>query len=112
MIYLDNGATSYPKPRIMLAAMEECILRYCGNPGRSGHQMSMRTGEEVYHARRKLAAFFGVEKAEQIVFTKNTTEAINLGLKGILRPGDHVITTSMEHNSVLRPLKTLEKSGI
>ena len=62
MIYLDNGATSYPKPRIMLAAMEECILRYCGNPGRSGHQMSMRTGDEVYHARRKLAAFFGIEK--------------------------------------------------
>ena len=58
MIYLDNGATSYPKPRIMLAAMEECILRYCGNPGRSGHQMSMRTGEEVYHARRKLAERF------------------------------------------------------
>lgn len=112
MIYLDNGATSYPKPRVMTAAMEECMLRYCGNPGRSGHQMSMKTGEEVYRARRKIAHFFQIEKAEQIVFTKNTTEALNLGIKGVLSAGDHVITTSMEHNSVLRPLKALEKKGV
>lgn len=112
MIYLDNGATSYPKPRGMMLAMEECILKYCGNPGRSGHFMSMKTGEEVYHARRNVAKLFGIEKAERIVFTKNTTEALNLGLTGILRSGDHVITTSMEHNSVLRPLKTLEKCGV
>lgn len=112
MIYLDNAATSYPKPRGMVAAMEECILKYCGNPGRSGHSMSMRTGEEVYHARRKIARFFNIEQAERLVFTKNTTEALNMGLKGVLLPGDHVITTSMEHNSVLRPLKALEKRGI
>ncbi len=112
MIYLDNGATSYPKPRVMLAAMEECILKYCGNPGRSGHFLSIKTGEEVYHARKRIAAFFGIEKAEQLIFTKNTTEALNLGIKGLLRSGDHVITTSMEHNSVLRPLKSLEKFGI
>lgn len=112
MIYLDNGATSYPKPRAMTAAMEECILRYCGNPGRSGHTMSMKTGEEVYRARRKIAQIFQIEKAEQILFTKNTTEALNLAIKGILSAGDHVITTSMEHNSVLRPLKALEKKGI
>ncbi|MCI6854681.1 MAG: aminotransferase class V-fold PLP-dependent enzyme [Firmicutes bacterium] len=112
MIYLDNAATSYPKPRGMVAAMEECILKYCGNPGRSGHSMSMRTGEEVYHARRKIARLFNIEQAERLVFTKNTTEALNMGLKGVLLPGDHVITTSMEHNSVLRPLKALEKRGI
>ena len=112
MIYLDNAATSYPKPRGMVAAMEECILKYCGNPGRSGHSMSMRTGEEVYHARRKIARLFNIEQAERLVFTKNTTEALNMGLKGVLLPGDHVITTSMEHNSVLRPLKSLEKRGI
>ena len=112
MIYLDNGATSYPKPRGMVAAMEECIIKYCGNPGRSGHFMSMKTGEEVYHARRNVAKIFSIEQADRIVFTKNTTEALNLGLMGVLREGDHVITTSMEHNSVLRPLKTLERNGI
>lgn len=112
MIYLDNGATSYPKPRGMAAAMEECILKYCGNPGRSGHFMSMKTGEEVYHARRKVAGLFNIEQAERLVFTKNTTEALNMGLRGCLKEGDHVITTSMEHNSVLRPLKALEKQGI
>ena len=112
MIYLDNGATSYPKPRGMVAAMEECIIKYCGNPGRSGHFMSMKTGEEVYHERRNVAKIFGIEQADRIVFTKNTTEALNLGLMGVLREGDHVITTSMEHNSVLRPLKTLERNGI
>ncbi len=112
MIYLDNGATSFPKPKGMVAAMEECILKYCGNPGRSGHTMSMKTGEEVYHARRKIASLFNINDAERLVFTKNTTEALNMGIKGVLRPGDHVITTSMEHNSVLRPLKALEKQGV
>ena len=112
MIYLDNAATSYPKPRGMVAAMEECILKYCGNPGRSGHSMSMKTGEEVYHARRKIASLFGIRQPERLVFTKNTTEALNMGLKGVLQSGDHVITTTMEHNSVLRPLKALEKRGV
>lgn len=112
MIYLDNGATSFPKPQDMIRAMEECITLYCGNPGRSGHDMSMKTGEEVYRARRKLAEFFNVENAERLVFTKNTTEALNMGLKGVLKGGDHVVTTSMEHNSVLRPLKALEKKGV
>ena len=112
MIYLDNAATSYPKPRGMVAAMEECILKYCGNPGRSGHSMSMKTGEEVYHARRRIASLFGIKQPERLVFTQNTTEALNMGLKGVLQSGDHVITTTMEHNSVLRPLKALEKRGV
>lgn len=112
MIYLDNGATSFPKPRGMVAAMEECMAKYCGNPGRSGHSMSMKTGEEVYRARKNVAKIFHIEQADRIVFTKNTTEALNLALMGSLKEGDHVITTSMEHNSVLRPLKTLEKKGV
>ena len=90
MIYLDNAATSYPKPRGMLAAMEECILKYCGNPGRSGHSMSIRTGEEVYHARRKIARLFNIRRPERLIFTKNTTEALNLAIKGVLEAGDHV----------------------
>ena len=112
MIYLDNGATSYPKPPCMVMAMEECIKNYCGNPGRSGHYMSMKTGEEVYHARRKVSSLFNINQTERLIFTKNTTEALNLGLKGILKSGDHVVTTSMEHNSVLRPLKMLERKGV
>ncbi len=108
MIYLDNAATSFPKPKDMTLAMEECITKYCGNPGRSGHYMSLKTGEGVYRSRLKLAKFFGVDEPERVVFTKNTTEALNMGIKGLLKPGDHVITTSMEHNSVLRPLKELE----
>ena len=84
--------------------MEECILNYCGNPGRSGHNMSMKTGEEVYHARRYVAELFNIEEADRLIFTKNTTEALNMGLYGFLERGSHVITTSMEHNSVLRPL--------
>lgn len=112
MIYLDNGATSFPKPREALKAMADCMSRYCGNPGRSGHLMSMRTGEEVYRARRGIAELFGINCPERLVFTKNTTEALNMGLKGVLKGGDHVVTTSMEHNSVLRPLKALEKQNI
>lgn len=112
MIYLDNGATSFPKPKGMISAMEECILNYCGNPGRSGHNMSMKTGEDVYHARRYVAELFNIEEADRLIFTKNTTEALNMGLYGFLERGSHVITTSMEHNSVLRPLKALEKRGI
>ena len=112
MIYLDNGATSFPKPKGLIVTMDECIRKYCGNPGRSGHYMSMKTGEEVYKARQKIAKVFNIETPERLVFTKNTTEAINLGLFGLLENGDHVITTVMEHNSVLRPLKRMEGKNI
>ncbi|MBR0597696.1 aminotransferase class V-fold PLP-dependent enzyme [Sinanaerobacter chloroacetimidivorans] len=112
MIYLDNGATSFPKPKGMLMAMNECISTYCGNPGRSGHSMSMRTGEEVFKARRAVGELFGIKDYSRILFTLNTTGALNLGIKGVLEPGDHVVTTSMEHNSVLRPLRALENQGI
>ena len=112
MIYLDNGATSFPKPREMMVAMEACIMNYCGNPGRSGHDMALKTGEAVYRARQTIAETFGIRDGSRLVFTKNTTEALNLGIRGILREGNHVITTSMEHNSVLRPLKWLERKGV
>lgn len=112
MIYLDNAATSFPKPTGMLRVMYECMRDYCGNPGRSGHSMSMKTGEEVYKARNGLAELFHIKDSSQVIFTCNTTESLNLGIKGVLEYGDHVITTSMEHNSVLRPLKALEQMGI
>lgn len=112
MIYLDNGATSFPKPMGMLRAMHESMRDYCGNPGRSGHRMSMKTGEEVYKARSELGKLFHIGDSSRIIFTCNTTEALNLGIKGVLQSGDHVITSAMEHNSVLRPLKALERSGV
>lgn len=112
MIYLDNAATSFPKPKQSIQAMEECMLRYCGNPGRSGHDMSMKTGAGVFEARKAAANFIGADDPSTIVFTSNATDALNLAIKGTLHSGDHVITTSMEHNSVLRPLKALEQHGI
>ncbi len=112
MIYLDNAATTFPKPRVMLEEMSRCITKYCGNPGRSGHAMSMKTGEMVFKARREIAELLGIEDASGVVFTNNTTEALNLAIQGILEPGDHAVTTYMEHNSVLRPLKELEKKGV
>ncbi|MDF2999996.1 MAG: aminotransferase class V-fold PLP-dependent enzyme [Bacillota bacterium] len=112
MVYLDNAATSFPKPKGMLYAVNECMRDYCGNPGRSGHWMSMKTGEKIYQTRNELGKLFQISDCSRILLTSNTTEALNLGIKGCLNPGDHAITTSMEHNSVLRPLKALEGSGV
>lgn len=112
MIYMDNGATSFPKPKGMAETMAYAIKTYCGNPGRSGHYMSMRTGEEVYKARKNVAEIFNIKNPERLIFTVNTTAALNAGIKGVLCSGDHIVTTAMEHNSVLRPVKALEMSGI
>lgn len=112
MIYLDNGATTFPKPKGMIEAMERCMSEYCGNPGRSGHDLSRKTGEEVYRARNTLARFFKIERPDRIVFTSSTTEALNLAIKGVLGAGDHVVTTAMEHNSVLRPVRALADKGV
>lgn len=109
MIYLDNAATSFPKPPCVAQEMMDCINHYCGNPGRSGHRLSMKTAEKIYATRETLMDFFHFSNPEKIIFTLNTTEALNLAIKGLLCPGDHVITTSMEHNSVLRPLFSQEK---
>lgn len=111
MIYLDNSATSFPKPAGMAAEMGDCMER-CGNPGRSGHDMSMAAAEGVYQARRAVARLFHIEDASRLIFTKNTTESLNLAMMGLLQEGDHVVTTSMEHNSVLRPLERLTSKGV
>lgn len=109
MIYLDNAATSYPKPDKVYEEMLRCMKEYCANPGRGGHELSMRSGRAVMEAREKIANFFNIKDPMRLVFTKNATEALNIAIKGVLKKGDHVITTSMEHNSVIRPLKTLER---
>lgn len=112
MIYLDNAATTFPKPVCMVREMEECMMMYCGNPGRSGHDMSMKTGEKVFKSRQEVAGLFHIEDSSHVIFTCNATDSLNMAIKGVLKPGDHAITTAMEHNSVLRPLKALENQGV
>jgi len=109
MIYLDNAATSFPKPETVYASMEKCIRTYCANPGRGSHSMSVKSSLAVNNTRERIAELINVENSLDICFTKNATEALNIAISGLLREGDHVITTCMEHNSVLRPLKILEK---
>ncbi len=112
IIYFDNAATSWPKPEETFRAMEHCLRYSGGNPGRSGHRLSLEAARIVLDAREAVAELFGIEDSLQVVFTKNATEALNLATRGLLQTGDHVITSSMEHNSVMRPLRILEKQGI
>ncbi|HAA42583.1 MAG TPA: aminotransferase class V-fold PLP-dependent enzyme [Ruminiclostridium sp.] len=112
MIYFDNAATSFPKPKRVYEEMLWCMEKYCANPGRGGHKMSLESGRAVLKVREIISDFFNIKNPMQVVFTKNATEAINIAIKGVLKEGDHVITTCMEHNSVIRPLKALEKENI
>lgn len=112
VIYLDNAATSFPKPAAVMAAMEMYQREVGANPGRSGHGRSIDAGRVIYETREALARLFAIEDPLRIALTKNATEALNIALQGALRPGDHVITTSMEHNSVMRPLRYLEAQGV
>lgn len=111
MIYLDNAATSFPKPDQVWDALKDHWLYKGGNPGRSGHRLSLEAGRVVAQAREALTELFHGERSEQIVFSANATDAINMAFQGILEQGDHVITTSMEHNSVIRPLRDFEQRG-
>ena len=112
MIYLDNAASSWPKPDETWQAMEHFMRNIGANPGRSGHRLSIEAGRILIDAREALAELFGIDDPLRLVFTKNATEALNLAICGILQPGDHCITSSMEHNSVMRPLRALEKRGV
>jgi cysteine desulfurase family protein len=112
MIYFDNAATSFPKPKSVGEAMIEFMDKIGANPGRSGHRLSVEAGRIVLDAREAIAKLLNVDDPMRIVFQSNATEALNLGLRGILNAGDHVITGSMEHNSVMRPLRDLEQKGI
>lgn len=104
MIYLDNAATSWPKPHKVAERITDCIVNYCANPGRSGHEMALRSENTVYNCRCKIASLFGIPKAENVVFTQNATHALNIVINGILNKDSHAVVTSMEHNSVMRPL--------
>jgi cysteine desulfurase / selenocysteine lyase len=111
-IYFDNAATSWPKPPAVMEAMARFMDEIGANPGRSGHRRSIDAARILYDAREALAACFNVKDPLRIVFTLNATESVNLALKGLLRPGDHVVTSGMEHNAVMRPLRDLEKRGV
>ena len=111
MIYLDNGATTFPKPKVVTDKIMECYLGYAGNPGRSGHKLAMKMDLEIYETREKICKLINGTEVLNVIFTFNATDSLNLAIKGVLEEGDHVITTSMEHNSVLRSLNQLRKEG-
>jgi len=111
-IYLDNGATSFPKPPAVAAAMSHYLLKVGGSPGRSGHRLSQEAARVLFECREALARLFGAPDSRRIVFTLNATQALNTAIYGMLRPGDRVVTTAMEHNSTMRPLRDLEHRGV
>jgi selenocysteine lyase/cysteine desulfurase len=112
MIYLDNAATSWPKPPGVAQAMVHFLDEIGANPGRAGHRLAVEAGRIVYDTRELVAELFNAPDPLRVIFNHNVTEALNLALRGFLRPSDHVITSSMEHNSMMRPLRALEREGV
>lgn len=111
MIYLDNAATTMQKPQCVIDAVVAAMTSM-GNAGRGANEASLSASRVIYDTREKLCRLFGGDNPKQVVFTNNSTESLNIAIKGILDPGDHVITTMLEHNSVLRPLYEMEKQGV
>lgn len=113
MIYLDNAATTFPKPEAVYEQTFRFIRESLGNPGRAGHGLSVAAGAAVEDARRLLARFFGVSDPHRLIFTAGCTDSINMALRGLLSPGDHVIASALDHNAVSRPLEELRlKNGL
>lgn len=111
MLYFDNAATTFPKPPVVLEAVFRCMEEYAANPGRSGHAPALKMDRAIYDVRERLCTFVGGEDPLRTVFTFNGTDSLNLAIHGCVRPGMHVVTTSMEHNSVNRPLQSLLRDG-
>lgn len=112
VIYLDHPATSWPKPPVVIRAMREFLETAGGNPGRSGHSLSVAAGRAVHQTRDALARFFGVASSDHLAFAHNATHALNMVIQTVLRPGDTALTTAAEHNSVMRPLREMEARGV
>lgn len=112
MIYFDNAATTYPKPRAVRQTLVQAVTRYGANPGRAGHRMAYETAECVYAARAAVAEFFELDGAENVIFTKNCTEALNTVIFGLARQGGHFVCSDLEHNAVARPLESLRQRGV
>jgi len=112
MIYLDNAATSWPKPETVYRTMDDFLRNKGGNPGHGSHSLSVAAKETIEETRLLVARFINADEKQRIIFTLNCTDALNLGLKGFLKPGDHVITSCIGHNSLVRPLRKLEQQGV
>jgi len=111
-VYLDNAATSFPKPPEVYAAVDAALRGIGASPGRGGHRRALEAGRIVFEAREAVAELFGVADSARIAFTASATEALNFALFGLLQPGDRVVTTTMEHNAVTRPLRALQDRGV
>ncbi|MBU5454868.1 aminotransferase class V-fold PLP-dependent enzyme [Caproiciproducens sp. MSJ-32] len=111
-VYLDNASTTFPKPKAVTDSIYNFLTKIGGNPGRSNHDNALETNRLLIDAREKLADFFNFDKIENVIFTANITSSLNILINGILKKGDHVITSSMEHNSVIRPLYHLKNNQI
>lgn len=112
MIYLDNSATTYPKPPEVIRAVNDAVRLYGFNPGRGGYRQSLQTAQKVYEAREMIADFFQAASPESVIFTPGCTHSLNMVIKGVLKPGDHVVISSLEHNAVVRPLYQLREKGL
>ena len=112
MIYLDNSATTFPKPSEVVRAVNSAVKNYGFNPGRGGYRQSLRTAQKVYEARETIRSFFNAPSVESVIFTPSCTQALNTVIKGVLKQGDHAIISSFEHNAVARPIHKLQQDGI
>lgn len=112
MIYLDNAATSWPKPQAVYETLGSFLQNLGANPGRAGHRMAAGAAAAVADCRLRLARLMNAESPERVIFASNATDALNLAVHGLLRPGDHAITSSMEHNSLARPLRSVAEQGV
>ncbi|KEI09377.1 cysteine desulfurase [Clostridium sp. K25] len=112
MIYLDNAATSFPKPKEVYYEVFNCMKNYSANPGRGSYKMAIKAEEKILECRERISRIFNIKNFMNVIFTSNATESLNIIIKGILNSGDHVISTYIEHNSVLRPLNTMRKKGV
>jgi len=110
--YLDNAASSCPKPPGVVEAVDECLRKYCANPGRGAHRTAVEAARVIHRTRQKAASLLGVSDSANIIFTQNATDSLNIALHGLLSSGDHVVTSIVEHNAVVRPLLVLVKHGV
>ena len=112
MVYFDNAATTFPKPSSVYKGCQIAMYKFGANPGRSGHRLSMETAEMVFTAREAVAQFFNASSVENVIFTANCTMSINMVLKGLLKKGDHVVISNLEHNAVARPVHKMKTEKI
>lgn len=110
IIYLDNAATTFPKPPSVISSVADCLKNYCGNPSRGSNPLAMKSSQAVFETRKLLANMFGC-RTENCVFTYNTTYALNIAIKGVMGNGGHILISNMEHNATLRPIAKMQKDG-